>query len=69
MGPNRPSGRLDFKIAIICALTIEADAVEELFDVYWDDEGPPYDKVTGIAMPTLTGLPADIMWCSPIRLE
>ncbi|KAF4509475.1 hypothetical protein G6O67_003648 [Ophiocordyceps sinensis] len=43
----RPAGRRDFEIAIICALTIEADAVEALFDIYWDDEGPPYDKASG----------------------
>ena len=32
--PRRPS---DFEVAIICALTIEADAVEALFDEHWDD--------------------------------
>ncbi|KAH8688177.1 nucleoside phosphorylase domain-containing protein [Ilyonectria robusta] len=45
MEPARPSTRLGFEIAIICALTLEADAVEALFDNYWDDEnGPCYDK-------------------------
>ncbi|KJZ69219.1 hypothetical protein HIM_11398 [Hirsutella minnesotensis 3608] len=43
----RPASRRDFEIAIICALTIEADAVEALFDPYWDDEGPPYGKASG----------------------
>ncbi|EQL04248.1 Nucleoside phosphorylase domain protein [Ophiocordyceps sinensis CO18] len=43
----RPAGRRDFEIAIICALTAEADAVEALFDRYWDEEGPPYDKASG----------------------
>jgi len=47
MEPSRPSSRFEFEIAIICALTIEADAVEALFDNYWDEEGPPYDKVQG----------------------
>lgn len=37
MEPRRPASRLDFTIAIICALTIEADAVEALFDHSWDD--------------------------------
>ncbi|KAK4201226.1 nucleoside phosphorylase domain-containing protein [Triangularia verruculosa] len=37
----------DFEIAVICALTLEADAVDALFDHYWDDDGPPYDKATG----------------------
>lgn len=44
---TRPATRLDFEIAIICALTIEADAVEALFDHHWDEEGPPYDKAQG----------------------
>ncbi|KAI9155124.1 Kinesin light chain [Paramyrothecium foliicola] len=35
---TRPVSRLGFEIAIICALTIEADAVEALFDQYWDDD-------------------------------
>ncbi|KAH7111687.1 hypothetical protein B0J13DRAFT_271862 [Dactylonectria estremocensis] len=47
MEPARPTTRLGFHIAIICALTIEADAVEALFDHHWDDDGPHYDKVPG----------------------
>ena len=47
MAPSRPARRSDFEIAIICALTIEADAVEALFENYWDDDGPPYDKAPG----------------------
>jgi len=42
--PRRPTTRLDFEIAVICALTLEADAVDALFDHHWDDDGPPYDK-------------------------
>ncbi|KAI9148693.1 Kinesin light chain [Paramyrothecium foliicola] len=38
MKPIRPASRLGFDIAILCALTIEADAVEALFDQYWDDD-------------------------------
>ncbi|KIL83635.1 hypothetical protein FAVG1_13142 [Fusarium avenaceum] len=45
--PIRPKGRLGFEIAIICALSLEADAVETLFDHYWDDEGLPFDKESG----------------------
>ncbi|KAH6686371.1 hypothetical protein F5X68DRAFT_170313 [Plectosphaerella plurivora] len=50
----RPSSRDDFTIAIICALTIEADAVVALFDRYWDDDeekgnASPYDKAPGDA--------------------
>lgn len=45
--PLRPATRSDFEIAIICALTIEADAALALFDYHWDDDGPPYDKFPG----------------------
>lgn len=42
--PPRPISNGDFEIAVICALTLEADAVIALFDHHWDDDGPPYDK-------------------------
>ncbi|KAH6871049.1 hypothetical protein B0T10DRAFT_592798 [Thelonectria olida] len=45
--PSRPTTRRGFEIAIICALTLEADAVDALFDVHWDDDGSPYDKAEG----------------------
>ncbi|KAF5697271.1 hypothetical protein FGLOB1_12880 [Fusarium globosum] len=45
--PPRPSNRRGFEIAIISALTLEADAIEALFDHHWDDEGPPFDKELG----------------------
>ncbi|KAH7460953.1 hypothetical protein FOMA001_g19445 [Fusarium oxysporum f. sp. matthiolae] len=45
--PPRPNDRRGFKIAIICALSLEADAVEALFDHHWDDDGPPFDKELG----------------------
>jgi nucleoside phosphorylase len=38
MKPIRPTSRRGFEVAIICALTIEADAVEALFDQYWDED-------------------------------
>lgn len=45
---QRPASRDDFEIAIVCALTLEADAVAALFDHDWDDgeeaEAEPYDK-------------------------
>ncbi|KAJ5116703.1 hypothetical protein N7456_001051 [Penicillium angulare] len=34
-----PSSRDDFQIVIICALQIEANAVQELFDQSWDEQG------------------------------
>ncbi|KAK3933482.1 hypothetical protein QBC46DRAFT_402037 [Diplogelasinospora grovesii] len=45
--PQRPVTRRDFEIAVICALPLEANAVEAVFDHYWDDDGPPYDKARG----------------------
>ena len=45
--PIRPQTRDNFEIAIICALALEADAVEALFDHRWDDESQPYDKAPG----------------------
>ncbi|KAG4273757.1 hypothetical protein FPRO04_01398 [Fusarium proliferatum] len=43
---TRPSSRGDFEIAVICALTIEANAVDALFDCHWDDERS-YGKAPG----------------------
>ncbi|KAF6829743.1 kinesin light chain [Colletotrichum musicola] len=47
--PRRPSSRRDFEIAIICALTLEADAVDALLDHHWDDDDdfPGFDKAPG----------------------
>jgi len=43
----QPKDRDGFKIAIICALQSEADAVEALFDEYWDEDGDRYGKAPG----------------------
>lgn len=46
--PTRPNDRHGFEIAIICALSLEADAVEALFDNFWDDEnGQQFGKAPG----------------------
>ncbi|KAL2019581.1 hypothetical protein VTK56DRAFT_9478 [Thermocarpiscus australiensis] len=53
--PRRPATRRDFEVAVICALPLEADAVDALFDHYWDDDvdgggggnPPPYGKAAG----------------------
>ncbi|KAJ5986043.1 hypothetical protein N7451_010408 [Penicillium sp. IBT 35674x] len=45
--PPRPSCRDDFEIAIICALPLEYDAVSNIFDGHWNDDGDPYGKVNG----------------------
>ncbi|KAL2825229.1 hypothetical protein BJY01DRAFT_256318 [Aspergillus pseudoustus] len=42
-----PSSRDEFEIAIICALTLEADAVEALFDDTYDRLGQRYRKQHG----------------------
>ncbi|KFA74274.1 hypothetical protein S40288_10406 [Stachybotrys chartarum IBT 40288] len=47
MAPARPTSRLGFEVAIICAVAIEADAVKALFDEQWDDEPPHYGKAPG----------------------
>lgn len=45
--PIRPASRDGFEIAILCALPLEADAVEALFDRFWDEGGTPFDKAPG----------------------
>ncbi|KAI0808711.1 purine and uridine phosphorylase [Xylaria sp. FL0064] len=42
--PSRPESCLDFGVAVICALPLEADAVLALFDRDWDDNDRPYGK-------------------------
>ncbi|KAI3326741.1 hypothetical protein HD806DRAFT_488058 [Xylariaceae sp. AK1471] len=44
--PLRPSTCHDFEIAIICALPLEADAVEALFDKHWNNS-QPHDVACG----------------------
>ncbi|VBB80671.1 Putative protein of unknown function [Podospora comata] len=39
-----PATRDKFKIAIMCALPLEAEAVLYLFDEFWDREGDPYGR-------------------------
>ena len=45
--PLRPTSRRDIEVAVICALSREADAVQALFDVDWDDEGLSLEKAPG----------------------
>lgn len=45
--PPRPTSRRGFTIAILCALTFKADAVETLFDVRWDEDRPSFEKEPG----------------------
>ncbi|KAF7125450.1 hypothetical protein CNMCM5793_001628 [Aspergillus hiratsukae] len=45
---SRPRDRNAFEVAIICALTVEADAVITLFDDFWERD-EQYEKVNGDA--------------------
>ncbi|KAF3398756.1 hypothetical protein DPV78_006354 [Talaromyces pinophilus] len=47
--------RDEFEIAIICALLLEADAVEALFDEYYDASGDKYGKLPGDGNTYTTG--------------
>ncbi|KAL2822941.1 hypothetical protein BJX63DRAFT_417348 [Aspergillus granulosus] len=51
----RPRSRSDFAIAIICALPLEADAVEALFDEHYDRLGKYYGKQQGDANAYING--------------
>ncbi|KAL3438366.1 putative kinesin light chain [Aspergillus tetrazonus] len=51
----RPRSRNDFTIAIICALPLEADAVEALFDETYDRLGKHYGKQPGDASAYMNG--------------
>jgi nucleoside phosphorylase len=39
-----PKDRNSFRVAIVCALPREADAVSLLFDEFWDETGDPYGR-------------------------
>ena len=52
----QPKYRDGFEIAIICALRSEAEAVEALFDEYWDEDGDRYGKIPGDTNVYITGL-------------
>ncbi|KAK2684397.1 hypothetical protein QWA68_016789, partial [Fusarium oxysporum] len=54
--PPRPKDRRGFELAIICALPLEADAIEALFDYYWDSNGPPFGKAAHDTNSYLTGV-------------
>lgn len=43
----RPIRRDQFRVAVICALPREADAVTLLFDRFWDDDDDPYGRAHG----------------------
>jgi nucleoside phosphorylase len=45
----RPQSRHEFETAIICALPLEFDAVEALFDEHYDEFGQTYGRQRGDA--------------------
>ena len=51
---DRPRSRDEFEIAIICALRIESDAVEALFDEFWEEDDT-YGKAPGDSNAYTTG--------------
>ncbi|KAK0766508.1 hypothetical protein N5P37_000233 [Trichoderma harzianum] len=51
----RPINREEFKIAIICALPLEYDAMCLAFDEFWDEDGDPYGTAPGDANTYTTG--------------
>jgi nucleoside phosphorylase len=51
----RPQSRDEFEIGIICALPLEVDAVEALFDEHYDELGQIYRKQAGDANTYTTG--------------
>lgn len=52
---SRPTSRGDFRIAIICALALEYDAVCLLFDEFWDEDGDTFGKAEGDSNHYTTG--------------
>jgi nucleoside phosphorylase len=42
-----PRNRRDFKVAIICALSLEAENVQSVFDRCWEDKDKQYGKAEG----------------------
>lgn len=50
-----PTDRTGFRIAIVCALPREADAINLLFDRFWDEECDPYGRADGDTNNYITG--------------
>ncbi|KAI6777616.1 uncharacterized protein J7T54_004899 [Emericellopsis cladophorae] len=56
MAPSQPpADRRSFRVAIICALPREADAVTLLFDQFWDEVRDPYGRADGDTNTYITG--------------
>ena len=55
MAAIKPMSRAHFRIAIICALPREADAVTLLFDEFWDADGDLFGRAKGDTNTYVTG--------------
>ncbi|KAL6360868.1 hypothetical protein LRP88_06576 [Fusarium phalaenopsidis] len=53
--PKPPADRKSFRVAIVCALSREADAVTLLFDQFWDEERDHYGRADGDTNTYITG--------------
>lgn len=53
--PQPPTDRKSFRVAIICALSREADAVTLLFDQFWDEKSDPYGRADSDTNTYITG--------------
>ncbi|KAH7308380.1 hypothetical protein B0I35DRAFT_441768 [Stachybotrys elegans] len=53
--PQPPTDRKSFRVAIVCALPHEADAVTLLFDQFWDEERDPFGRAHGDTNTYITG--------------
>ncbi|KAL6815061.1 hypothetical protein J3E69DRAFT_346691 [Trichoderma sp. SZMC 28015] len=47
MTPVAPPDRDHFDVAIICAIPTEYNAICQIFDKFWDDDGDPYGRAAG----------------------
>ena len=47
MPPTKPNDRNDFRVAVICALPLEYDAVSYIFDEFWDEDGDHFGRADG----------------------
>ncbi|KIX04501.1 uncharacterized protein Z518_05371 [Rhinocladiella mackenziei CBS 650.93] len=54
--PSPPRNRRGFKVAVICALPLEAESVRSVFDICWEDEDKQYGKREGDSNTYTTGV-------------
>ncbi|EWZ30855.1 nucleoside phosphorylase domain-containing protein [Fusarium oxysporum Fo47] len=52
---QRPAGREDFAVALVCALPLEFDAVCMVVDEFWDEDGDQFGKTGGDRNMYVTG--------------